>query len=131
MKSYSQFVTEAYSAREELNEILGLKTLGRAARFVTAIPGLQQAYGAGLGTYRLMKGDKTGAALGYAQALPGPIGWAALAADVARDFTKKPKSKSPTQTPAPAQQKPPAPEQQKTPEKPKVTSGNPLGLRKL
>jgi len=125
MKSYSQFVTEAYSAREELNEILGLKTLGRAARLVTAIPGLQQIYGAGLGTYRLMKGDKTGAALGYAQGLPGPIGWTALAADVARDFTKKPKSKSPTQTQTPA------PEQQKPPEKLKVTSGNPLGLRKL
>lgn len=86
MKTYQQFVSEAYVAHQELHEVIGA-----AKRFgARVIPGLQTAYGLGLGTYRLTKGDIPGAALGYAQAVPGPIGWAALAADVGRDLISKP-----------------------------------------
>lgn len=35
-----------------------------------------------------MRGDKTGAALGYGFALPGPLGWGFAAADVGRDLMK-------------------------------------------
>ena len=109
MKSYSQFIGEAYSARGELQERFGLGALSKVGRFV---PGLQQIYGLGLGTYRLAKGDKLGAALGYGQALPGPAGWAFLGADVARSMkgtkpaekepeTKEPEEKSPETTTPP------------------------------
>lgn len=93
MKSYNQFVSEAYTIRQELHEKFGLSALGKVGRF---IPGLQQIYGLGLGTYRLAKGDKLGAALGYGQALPGPAGWAFLGADVARSMKgTKPAEKKP------------------------------------
>lgn len=63
---------------------LGQRGAGRyAARIV---PGLQQAYGIASGTRALARGDKLGAALGYASAIPGPVGYAALAADVGREF---------------------------------------------
>ena len=52
--------------------------LSRLSKF---LPGLQTAYGIGLGTYRATQGDTFGAALGYAQAAPGPIGWIAMALD--------------------------------------------------
>jgi hypothetical protein len=62
----------------------GQRTAGKiASRFV---PGLQQAYGITMGTRALAKGDKLGAALGYASAIPGPIGWGAASLDVAREF---------------------------------------------
>jgi len=62
---------------------VGQRQAGRvAARFV---PGLQQAYGLTRGTQALAKGDKLGAALGYASAVPGPIGWVATGADIARE----------------------------------------------
>lgn len=101
MKTYNQFVTEAYAAKEELNEFAGALARG-AARFV---PGLQTAYGLYRGTSALMKGDKTGAALGYGSALPGPLGWGFAAADVGRDLMKgsaKPAPAAPTPTPSPA-----------------------------
>ena len=81
MKTYEQFVYEMYTVKEKLDENVGLalRTAGRA------IPGLQTAYGLGLGAYRLSQGDKTGAALAAASAIPGPVGYAALAADVARE----------------------------------------------
>lgn len=115
MKSYSYFVTEAYSAKSELQEKFGV--FGKAARF---IPGLQTAYGLGLGTYRLAKGDVPGAALGYAQAIPGPIGWTATAADIGRELAgggqqqvakpeEKPKQKPAPAKPAPASPSTPAP----------------------
>lgn len=108
MKSYSQFVTEAYSARDELNEVVGAIARG-AGRF---IPGLQTAYGLYRGTSALMRGDKTGAALGYGSALPGPLGWGFAAADIGRDLagggqqqTAKPKpEEKPKAAPAPAAQ---------------------------
>ena len=105
MKSFNQFMTEAYSASDELNEVAGVAARG-AARF---IPGLQQAYGVYRGTSALMRGDKTGAALGYASALPGPLGWGAAAADLGRELAgggqpqaQKPKEEKPTSDTAPA-----------------------------
>ena len=98
-------MTEAYSASDELNEVVGVAARG-AARF---IPGLQQLYGIYRGTSQLMKGDKTGAALGYASALPGPLGWGAAALDLGRELrgsgqpqAQKPKEEKPTSDTAPA-----------------------------
>ena len=104
MKTFNQFMTEAYSASDELNEVVGVAARG-AARF---IPGLQQLYGIYRGTSQLMKGDKTGAALGYASALPGPLGWGAAALDLGRELrgsgqpqAQKPKEEKPTSDTAP------------------------------
>jgi hypothetical protein len=82
MKTFNQFMTEAYSAQDELNEVVGAALRG-AARF---IPGLQTGYGLVRGTGALLKGDKTGAVLGYGSAIPGPIGYGFAAADLAREF---------------------------------------------
>ena len=105
MKTFNQFMTEAYSASDELNEVAGVAARG-AARF---IPGLQQAYGVYRGTSALMRGDKTGAALGYASALPGPLGWGAAALDLGRELrgggqpqAEKPKEEKPKSDTAPA-----------------------------
>ena len=96
MKTFNQFMTEAYSASDELNEVVGAAARG-AARF---IPGLQQLYGIYRGTSQLMKGDKTGAALGYASALPGPLGWGAAALDLGRELRGggQPQAQKPTKT---------------------------------
>jgi len=106
MKTFNQFMTEAYSAQDELNEVVGAVARG-ASRF---IPGLQTAYGLYRGTSALMKGDKTGAALGYGSALPGPLGWGFAAADMGRELARgdeqpqaqKPKKEEPTSDTAPA-----------------------------
>jgi len=84
MKSYSQFVYESYSARENLDEVAGRLAGKVGSRF---IPGLQTAYGLYSGTSKLMKGDYLGAALGYGSALPGPLGWGFAGADIARELT--------------------------------------------
>ena len=104
MKSFNQFMVEAYSAQEELNEVVGAVARG-ASRF---IPGLQTAYGLYRGTSALMRGDKTGAALGYGSALPGPLGWGFAAADIGRDLAgggqpqaQKPKEEKPKSDAAP------------------------------
>jgi len=97
MKTFNQFMTEAYSAQDELNEVVGAVARG-ASRF---IPGLQTAYGLYRGTSALMKGDKTGAALGYGSALPGPLGWGFAAADMGRELARgdeKPQAQKPTKT---------------------------------
>jgi hypothetical protein len=97
MKTFNQFMTEAYSAQDELNEVVGAVARG-ASRF---IPGLQTAYGLYRGTSALMKGDKTGAALGYGSALPGPLGWGFAAADMGRELArgnKQPQAQKPTKT---------------------------------
>jgi hypothetical protein len=106
MKTFNQFMTEAYSAQDELNEVVGAVARG-ASRF---IPGLQTAYGLYRGTSALMKGDKTGAALGYGSALPGPLGWGFAAADMGRELARgdeqpqaqKPKEEKPESDTAPA-----------------------------
>tara|TARA_B110000503_G_scaffold103373_1_gene154363 strand:+ start:1984 stop:2496 length:513 start_codon:yes stop_codon:yes gene_type:complete len=130
MKTYEEFIKEAYEAKHNIGEGVGsvLRTAGRA------IPGLQTAYGLGLGAYRLSKGDKTGAALAAASAIPGPIGWAALGADVTRDVLKdrsaaKPKPTAPKPSgssvtpPKPAAPK--SPGSSATPSKPAATPSQP------
>lgn len=79
MKTYNQFIIEAHQAKQSLDENI-LKIAARA------IPGLQTVYGLGLGAYRLATGDPLGATLAATSAVPGPIGWTALAADVAREL---------------------------------------------
>jgi len=112
MKTFNQFMTEAYSAQDELNEVVG--AIARGASRV--IPGLQTAYGLYRGTSALMKGDKTGAALGYGSALPGPLGWGFAAADMGRELARgdgeqqtakpkpEPKTNPSSPTPAPSDQ---------------------------
>ena len=119
MKTFNQFMTEAYSAQDELNEVVGAVARG-ASRF---IPGLQQAYGLYRGTSALMKGDKTGAALGYASALPGPLGWGAAALDLGREIrgSGQPQPQKPTKT------EPTKTEPTKTDTAPAKPSDNKLG----
>jgi hypothetical protein len=57
------------------------KLAPKLARFV---PGLQQAYGITAGSLAAARGDTTGAVLGYGSAIPGPIGYGFVAADIAR-----------------------------------------------
>jgi len=57
------------------------KVAPKLARFV---PGLQQAYGVTAGTAAALRGDKLGAVLGYGSAIPGPVGYGFVAADIAR-----------------------------------------------
>ena len=61
------------------------KLAPKLARFV---PGLQQAYGLTAGTQAALRGDKVGALLGYGSALPGPLGYGFVAADIGRDLAK-------------------------------------------
>jgi hypothetical protein len=61
------------------------KLAPKLARFV---PGLQQAYGLTAGTLAASRGDKVGAVLGYGSALPGPVGYGFVAADIGRDLAK-------------------------------------------
>jgi hypothetical protein len=51
------------------------------------IPGAQTAIGLGMAGEALSRGDILGAALSAGSAIPGPIGWGFLAADVARDVS--------------------------------------------
>jgi len=58
-----------------------------APKLTRFVPGIQQAYGLTAGTTALAKGDKLGAVLGYGSAIPGPVGYGFVAADIARSVT--------------------------------------------
>ena len=80
MKSYNQFVGEAYFSRQNINEAWPLVSAGIGALnlLVRGSAGIEAID-------RAQKGDYTGAALSAGQAfLPGGKYWAALAADQAR-----------------------------------------------
>ena len=62
------------------------KLAPKLARFV---PGLQQAYGLTAGTQAALRGDKVGALLGYGSALPGPVGYGFVAADIGREVARE------------------------------------------
>ena len=82
---------------------------GKAAR---VIPGLQTVMGLGTAGYRAYKGDYTGAGLAAASAIPGPVGWAATAADATRDAlsdTENKKPQEPATNPETPKVLPPAP----------------------
>tara|TARA_B100001094_G_scaffold54528_1_gene50057 strand:- start:1308 stop:1883 length:576 start_codon:yes stop_codon:yes gene_type:complete len=68
-----------------LEEGLGT-ALKRTASVVTKIPGIRTGYELGRAGYRAAKGDYTGAALSLGSAIPGPVGWGFVAADVGRDI---------------------------------------------
>lgn len=114
MKTYNQFATEAKIAREELIEAnvlsRGLSRVGTrtalklggktAARL---LPGVGQVYGAYSAIDAARRGDWTGAGLGALSMVPGPVGWAAIAADVARG---EPQAAQAKPQPQPKQQEP-------------------------
>ena len=52
------------------------------------LPGIRTVYGLGSAAYRAAKGDWTGAALSAGSAIPGPVGWGFVGADIARDLSK-------------------------------------------
>ena len=63
------------------------------------LPGVRTVYGLGSAAYRAAKGDWTGAGLSLGSAIPGPVGWGFVAADVARGLKGGGnKSKTPGQT---------------------------------
>ena len=64
------------------------KALSKVAKGVTKLPGIRTVYGVGSAAYRAAKGDWTGAGLSLGSAIPGPVGWGFVAADVARDIHK-------------------------------------------
>lgn len=95
MKSYSQFVGEAYSAREELNEILGLTRLVTKGAKAIGSKGFKfskyagrRGIGGALAGYSLAKGDMAGTGLGLASMLPGPIGSIAMGANLVRSLRR-------------------------------------------
>ena len=113
MKSYNQFVSEAYSAREDLNEILGLgrlvgsgvKALGSKGFKFGKYAGRRGIGGASAG-YALAKGDLVGTGLGLASMLPGAPGLLALGAQAVRSLrgdyrNNQPKEDEQTPTPPP------------------------------
>ena len=52
------------------------------------LPGVRTVYGLGSAAYRAAKGDWTGAGLSLGSAIPGPVGWSFVGADIARDLAK-------------------------------------------
>jgi len=93
MKSYNQFVGEAYSAREDLNEILGLgRLVGRGIKalgskgFKFGKYAGRRGIGAASAGYALAKGDLVGTGLGLASMLPGAAGPIAMGAQAIRSL---------------------------------------------
>jgi len=111
MKSYNQFIGEAYSAREELNEILGIgRLIGRGAKalgskgFKFSKYAGRRGFGAASAGYAAAKGDLIGTGLGIAGMLPGAPGLLALGAQAVRSLrgdyrNNRPKEETPTPTP--------------------------------
>jgi hypothetical protein len=126
MKTYEEFIQEAYKkSYGDIEEGLGAAARW-AGRGLRGVPGLQTALGLGVAGYRLSKGDKTGAALAAGSAIPGPVGWGFLGADIAREVGNYQKSQKPT----PSKPKPPTPSattlSKPKPSTPSVTTPKPL-----
>ena len=124
MKSYNQFVSEAYSAREDLNEILGLgrlvgrgvKALGSKGFKFGKYAGRRGIGGASAG-YALAKGDLVGTGLGLASMLPGAPGLLALGAQAVRSLRGDYRNNQPKedeQTPPPPPEPPVPPKNEKS-----------------
>lgn len=124
MKTYNQFMREAYSKRYgDIDE--GLGSAARwAIRGVRAVPGLGTAASLGYAGYKLAKGDTTGAALAAGSAIPGPVGYGFLAADIAREVAKSQKG---NQKQPPTSQKPSSSNTNST--KPSPTSSSPTSQK--
>ena len=100
-------MTEAYVAQDKSIQE-GWKAVAKR------LPGVRTVLGLGSAAYRASKGDWTGAALSAGSAIPGPIGWGFVGADIARDLAgggnKKPDKKPETaQAVTPADTKPSSP----------------------
>ena len=107
MKTFNAFMTEAYVAQDKSIQE-GWKAVAKR------LPGVRTVLGLGSAAYRASKGDWTGAALSAGSAIPGPIGWGFVGADIARDLAgggnKKPDKKPETaQAVTPADTKPSSP----------------------
>ena len=100
MKSYEEFAQEAYTKTYgDIEE--GWGSAARwALRGARAVPGLGTVASLGYAGYKLGKGDKTGAALAAGSAIPGPVGYGFLAADIARDIARSQKSGQKAQKPS-------------------------------
>lgn len=93
MKSYNQFVGEAYSARENLQEFLGIgrlvgkgiKAVGSKGFKFSKYAG-RRGFGAASAGYAAAKGDLIGTGLGIAGMLPGAPGLLALGAQAVRSL---------------------------------------------
>ena len=113
MKTFNAFMTEAYVAQDKSIQE-GWKAVAKR------LPGVRTVLGLGSAAYRASKGDWTGAALSAGSAIPGPVGWGFVGADIARDLAgggnkkpEKPKSEAPkpetAQAVTPADTKPATP----------------------
>lgn len=75
------------AAKGKVGGMVGGKLAGKAGGAIArAIPGLQTIIGLGLAGKEIMEGDMVGAGLALGSAIPGPIGWGFLAADVGREI---------------------------------------------
>ena len=119
MKTFNAFMTEAYVAQDKSIQE-GWKAVAKR------LPGVRTVLGLGSAAYRASKGDWTGAALSAGSAIPGPVGWGFVGADIARDLAgggnkkpEKPKSEAPkpetAQAVTPADTKPATPADTKPP----------------
>ena len=61
---------------------------GAVGKVFKNLPGVRTVYGLGSAAYRAAKGDWTGAGLSLGSAIPGPVGWSFVGADIARDLAK-------------------------------------------
>ena len=107
MKSYKQFVSESYQARQNLNEFMGIPFLlskgakygAKAVRKVVSPKdmyyGARAAFGLATAADAHSKGDKVGTGLGVGSALKGPLGGAAFIAQVVRGL-RRPAQATPT-----------------------------------
>lgn len=71
------------------NQVLQKVAPKLAPKLARFIPGVQQAYGVTAGSLAAARGDKLGAVLGYGSAIPGPVGYGFVAADIARDTARE------------------------------------------
>jgi len=107
MKTYKQFVSESYQARQNLNEFMGIPYLlskgvkygAKAVRKVVSpkdmYHGARAAFGLTTAADAHSKGDKVGTGLGAASVLKGPLGGAAFIAQVVRGL-RAPAKAAPT-----------------------------------
>ena len=101
-------MNEAYETNGVIYE--GWGAVGKVARVGgRAIPVVGNVLMGIEAVNRARKGDWGGAALSAAGAIPGPIGYAALGADIARELSKgQPAQAKPANTPKPANTSAPA-----------------------
>ncbi len=107
MKTYNQYkgdIVERYQKewdaidKETQHEILEAikheegetldEWVGKVLKGVGKLPGIRTAVGLGMAGYRAAKGDWTGAGLSLGSAIPGPVGWGFVGADIARDMNR-------------------------------------------